>query len=42
MGSKWLKLLKDANLVNSSCLDTARGGIHIPHSEVDIIFAKSC
>ena len=40
VGSKWLKILRDANLVNTNI--EGRNSIKIPHSEVDIIFSRAC
>ncbi|CAD8200353.1 unnamed protein product [Paramecium octaurelia] len=43
VGSKWMKFLKDANLVNINLIDkNSKLSYQIPHNEIDLIFTKAC
>ncbi|CAD8117800.1 unnamed protein product [Paramecium sonneborni] len=43
VGSKWMKFLKDANLVNINLVEkNSKFAYQIPHNEIDLIFAKAC
>ncbi|CAD8113687.1 unnamed protein product [Paramecium sonneborni] len=43
VGSKWMKFLKDANLVNFNLVEkNSKLSYQIPHNEIDLIFAKAC
>ncbi|CAD8095567.1 unnamed protein product [Paramecium primaurelia] len=43
VGSKWMKFLKDANLVNNNLIDkNSKLSYQVPHNEIDLIFTKAC